>query len=223
MSVESFKKIVIKDKSTFSDSLNSNSRKGICDIPGGYVEVYEKNINDNSEKFMGRHNLVLYRGREWLLSRAFNVRNDLIAARENEFLYWVGFGNGGCTEADPLDPIPPTNSDMNLRSEIPISETNEEYADFRLTEGFYKKPYAEMRFLEDSANDGRYLISSLSIQLEVGDANGQIINEIGLYSSSSTIPGRLNTGPFHLYAKATFPSLVKAPDRYFLFIWYIYY
>jgi hypothetical protein len=133
-------------------------------------------------------------------------------------------GHGGCTESDPLIPIPPTNSDTDLNEPNIISSDPEaEYSDWYDSTsevGWRKKNLGSITFEEDPNNDNSYLIIRVETLLNVGEADGTIINEVGLFTAASAVPHYL--GPFHLYARVTFSSIPKTPERRLLFSWYIY-
>lgn len=214
-------KIISKDRygeSCLQDKVfgnDKNERK-----PKGYVEVYEVS-DEGNEKLIGKSNLVLYQGREWLISRAFNAVNGSITPQPTEFIYWVGLGDGGCYGYDPLTPIPPTNLDTELNHPIPINPTNSAYADFVSGEGYYKMPYDSLTFEQDSDNDNKYLIGRVTITVGINDGNGYALSEAGLYTAASSTGGY--AGPFNLYAKVTFSSVVKTSTRQLIFVWYLYF
>lgn len=214
-------KIVAKDKygeSCLQDRLNQMEKSDRR--PKGYVEIYEVS-EDGKDKLIGKSNLVLYQGREWLISRAFNVVNGSITPLPTEFIYWVGLGDGGCYGYDPLTPIPPTNLDTELNNPIPINLTNSAYADFVTGEGYYKMPYEDLEYEEDPDNDDKFLVAKVTINVGVDDANGYALSEAGLYTAASTSGGY--AGPFNLYAKVTFSSVVKTSTRQLIFVWYLYF
>lgn len=214
-------KIVIKDKYGESCLNDSNRRdKMKTSKPSGFVEIYE--VKDNDEKkLLGKSNLVVYQGREWLISSAFQIDNANIDPKSDEFICWFGLGDGGCVEGDPLDPIPPTNLDTELNSRIPINLTNTSYGDFVTGEGYYKMPLTSVTYLTDDDNSSKYLIASVSVNLGVDDANGYSLSEAGLYTAASSAAGY--SGDFHLYAKMTFESIAKTASRHLVFVWYVYF
>ena len=57
------------------------------------------------------------------------------------------------------------------------------------------------------------------MSLTITEANNYNINEIGLYLGKNKNPGY--SGPFHLYAKATFPTLPKRSGNHFVFVWWL--
>jgi len=187
--------------------------------PQGLVEVYE--LDENNEKqLIGKSNLVVYLGRESILQRSLDYQNSHITPTKDEFICWFGIGDGGSNPSDPFDPIPPTNNDIDLNNEVPISATDTTCADFH--DGFYwKHPFDSINYIQDSENDNSWIISVLSIILSPAQAVGEQINEAGLFMAESRAPGY--GGPFHLYARVTFPTMVKSGLRSLLFVWYLYF
>lgn len=217
---------IIKIKDSLNDCLTDSSNSKIkrnIDRPKGVVEIFELNKNGD-KKLVGKHNLVVYQGREWLLSRAFNVINTNITPQPLEYITWFGAGDGGCPIGDPLNPSSPTNLDTDLSNPVMINATDATCADYRLIPdvGYYKKPFnSAIDFEQDGDNYNYWLIGRVSTTLGSDDANGFNINEAGLYTAGSSSGGYL--GPFHLYARVTFPTIVKTSSRQLLFIWYIYF
>ena len=187
--------------------------------PQGYVVIYEQErIKD--KQLVGKHNLVVNMGREWLLSRAFNTKNVNIEADPLEYIAWLGVGNGGTLVGDPFNPIPPTNLDIDLSSEVPIHPTDLNSADFR-SGNYYKHPIDSVTFTQDIDNDNSYLILELVTTIGFDDANDYIINEAGLFTNLTNAGGAV--APFHLYSRVTFPSSMKNSSRQLIFVWYIYF
>jgi hypothetical protein len=101
-----------------------------------------------------------------------------------------------------------------------INAADSECADYRLVPdiGYYKHPFNPIiEFEQDGDNYNYWLIAKISTTLSADDANGFNISEAGLYTASS------NVGPFNLYARVTFPSIVKTSARQLLFLWYVYF
>lgn len=190
--------------------------------PKGFVEIYEIN-EDDDKKLIGKHNLVVYLGREWLISRAFNYQNANITPTYDEYISWFGLGDGGCPIGDPLTPVSPANDDSDLDNSIMIDTTSVTYADYRLTptEGYYKHPFDSLIFEQDSDNYNRWLIMKVTTTVGAGDANEYNLSEAGLFTSESNVGGY--SGNFNLYARVTFPTIVKNSARQLVFVWYVYF
>lgn len=217
-------KVVIKEQygeSCLSDKVNMNDLGiGKNRKPKGFVEIYEVDETGN-EKLLGKENLVVYLGREWLISRAFNITNVSIAPIPSEYICWFGLGDGGCYGYDPLDPIPPTNLDTDLNHRVPLSLTEITFADFVAGEGYYKMPMDSVSYEQDPENDNRYLLARVVTTVGHTVANGYTLSEAGLYTASSNSGGY--AGPFNLYAKTTFSSIVKSATRILIFVWYVFF
>lgn len=210
-----------------ADRCNMGNQPVVRKTPHGYVEIYEVEEN-GKKKLVGKSNLVLYHGREMLAQRLVNISNNPnVTPTKDEFITWFGLGNGGVILGDPLNPSPPVLTDTQLTSEMMITATDSSAADYHvLTEpgydktGYYKIPFDEVEFEQDELNDDKWLI--LKIQITVGSAyaNGEQISEAGLFSAESALGGY--TGQFSLFARVTFPSIVKTADRRLIFSWYLY-
>ena len=206
--------------------------------PQGEVHIYEQK-DDGKEELVHKSNLVVYLGREMLAQRLVNTNNPIVSPTKDEWVQWFGVGEGGVRPADPLDPTPPINSDEYLYSPVSISDTTSTlYADHHIagevrladsfvypTTGYYKKifdqePTNQIEFEPDTLNDDRYLVIKITTSIGVNDANGQQLSEAGLFSAE----GGLGTQPsqFSLFARVTFPSLIKTSDRRLIFVWYLY-
>jgi hypothetical protein len=211
------------------DKMNMN--KAVPRRPQGEVHIYEQEEN-GKKKLVHKSNLVVYLGREMLAQRLVNKDNVMAAPTKDEWLQWFGLGDGGVTPADPLDPTPPINTDTNLYSPVMINDTTSSlYADFHTSggsypsTGFYKKifdqePTNQIEFLPDDLNDDKYLVIKITTTIGVNDANGQQLSEAGLFSAASSTGGY--SGQFSLFARVTFPSLIKTAERRLIFVWYLY-
>jgi len=198
------------------DSIHSveNSPRG----PKGFVEMYERDQYSN-EIYLGKQNLVVYNARELIAQKIINRNNPNTITDVNENLCWFGVGKGGANPGDPFNPSPPLNSDINLYEDVPISPTDATCADFH--DGFfYKAPIDDITFEVDPVNEGAWLILRTTTILGLDRALGEEINEAGLFTALSDVSGY--GGPFHLFARITFPTLVKTNNRELIFIWYIY-
>ena len=193
--------------------------------PHGYVEIYEVDEN-NKKKLVGKSNLVLYYGREMLAQRLFNLPNGNVTPTKDEFISWFGVGDGGAIPGDPLNPQPPILTDTGLASDIMITATDSSAADYHIVapgypkEGYYKIPFDGVEFEQDELNDDKWLIIKTQITVGADYANGEQISEAGLFSAESALGGY--TGQFSLFARVTFPSIVKTADRRLIFSWYLY-
>ena len=189
-------------------------------MPRGEVEIYEK-VNDGPLTLIRprKDNLVVYVGREWLSNRAFQVNSSNIDATYDEYISWFGVGEGGAPAGDPFVPIPPTNQDTDLNTPVMINATDSTCADYRTTPttGYYKHPFERIDDDYDSSNDNKWLIKKVTTTIGADDANGYQISEAGMF----TAPDR--NGPFHLFSRVTFPTILKDTSRQLVFVWYIYF
>ena len=154
-------------------------------------------------------------------------------------IQWFGVGDGGVNPADPLDPTPPIITDEYLYSPVMISDsTSALYADPHTagevrpadgyvypSTGFYKKifdqePTNQIEFLTDILNDDKYLVIKITTTIGVNDANGQQLSEAGLFSAESATGGY--AGQFSIFARVTYPTLIKTSERRLIFVWYLY-
>jgi len=215
------KKIVAKD--FYGDNcLADNILKQDSDKrnPQGWVEIYEIDENEN-EKLLGKHNLVVYQGRELLAQRLFNYSNSQVDTDPNEYIAWFGIGSGGVNVGDPFNPSPPIATDTDIYNELPINAIDSTCGDFH--DGFYfKKPIESIDFQQDTYNNNSWLIVKTVSRVSLGDSNGSHISEAGLFSSlNGPVPN--HPGPFHMFSRVTFPTVVKVDTRQLLFIWFIYF
>jgi len=220
------KDLVIESHDSIGECLNDGSDLITVDrknsVPRGFVNIFE--INENGKKnLISKSNLVVYTGREWLLSRAFNLKNVNISQDESEFLCWFGLGSGGAPIGDPLNPTAPTLLDTELSTPIMINASDASCGDWRTTPdtGYYKHPFDAVTFEQDVDNENSWIIVSLSALVGTDDANGFNLSEAGLYTALSDAGAY--SGDFHLYARITFPTQVKTSARQILFLWYLYF
>ena len=194
--------------------------------PKGWVEVWEVDPKSGQKKLLNKSNLIVYLGREFIVQRIFDVNNTNASPTKDEFLYWMGFGSGGVRPADPLTPTPPTLTDTDLNSLVMVSATDSSAADYHVVggdypeTGYYKIPFDNVEFERDYNNEDKWLVGKITTTLGTAMANGKQISEAGLYTAESRVPGY--GGPFHMFARVTFPTLIKTVDRRIVFIWYIY-
>lgn len=210
-----------------SDSFNRKRKQDRK--PQGEVHIYE--VSDQGEKkLLHKSNLVVYLGREVLAQSFLRAANGLGGTDyKDEFLTWFGLGNGGVLPADPLNPIPPNNQNTELETNVMINAADASCADYHITgvdadyptTGFYKHPFDQVDYETDPDNDDSYIIGKITISIGVDDANGNQISEAGLFTASSRDGAW--AGPFHLFSRVTFPTIVKTADRRLVFIWYLYF
>ena len=151
---------------------------------------------------------------------------------------------------DVFAPEPPSNEDTELKCPIAIN-TDASSSDYHVQgdpgypgsglcsfpppivlptqypqTGNYKHPFNGISFEQDNLNDNKWMVVKITITIGVDDANGktgssgQPLNEAGLYTSASDVGGY--TGPFALFARVTFPTLLKDSTRRLQFVWYLF-
>lgn len=226
------KNMEIKITDRYGDNLSDScftrkKAKDVDDRPKGFVEIYEVDNNGNKQ-LVGKNNLVVYMGREWLVSRAFNKTNSFITPKPAEFITWFGVGDGGCPIADPMNPTSPANTNTDLSNSVMINSLDAHCADYRDPDpehpeykGYYKHPFDEVSFEQDTDNYNHWLIMKITTTLGGSDANTFYVNEAGLFTAENEMGG--STGPFHLYARVTFPSIMKTNARQLMFVWYVFF
>jgi hypothetical protein len=210
--------VKITDYHNIGDSINKNISKS--NGPKGFVEIFELDENKNKQ-LVGKSNLVTYGGREWLLSRALNYDNGSITPLRTEFISWFGLGTGGVVEIDPFDPISPANSNSDLSVPIMINASDSTCGDLRVSPaGYFKHPFDSIIYEEDNENMDRFLIAKITATIGPEDANNNLLSEAGLFTANSGSGGY--SGAFNLYARVTFPSIMKYSTRTLVFVWYLY-
>jgi len=192
--------------------------------PLGMVHIFEVD-EEGQKKLIQKSNLVVYQGRSIVACRMFNMPNLAAisdsTAVQNEFICWLGLGNGGAPSQNPFVPYVANSTDTDLQSKIMINPTDATCSGFSsILGGYTKHPFDSVDFEQDSSNNNAYLICRVITSIGTNDANGSQINEAGLYTAASNSGNY--TGPFHLFARVTFPTLVKDSTRPLLFVWYIY-
>jgi len=173
-----------------------------------------------------------------------------VAGNKDMWVNWFGLGQGAAdTECNPgsgdvFAPEPPTNEDTELACPIMINVSDASCADYHIlgdpgypggdcqgtgglypTTGNYKHPLSDISFEKDSLNDNRWIVIRISVIVGIDDANGsltagQAINEAGLYTAASDVGAY--SGDFALFARVTFPTLLKNSSRRLQFVWFLF-
>lgn len=217
-------KILVNVNDKFGDSCFKDSVVN-SDIPAsrkpeGFVEIFEVQDNGKLKKKHGKSNLVVYQGREWVAERIFQLDNANTSPTGTMRIGWFGVGSGGAPVGDPLNPTTPISTDTNLDTEVPFNGTDTNYGDLRGDSLFYKHPFDSVEFQQDASNNNEWLITKVTTTVDTDDCNGYNLNEAGLYIASDVTPG--HSGPFYLFSKVTFPTIVKDSTRQLVFMWYLY-
>ena len=213
--------VIIKARDEYGARCLSDSfgkRRNGNNGPQGYVEIYERDEKGN-ENYLGKRNLVVYGARELIAQKIVKLVNTQVIPDIDEYICWFGVGSGGANPGDPFNPNPPLNVDTDLYNSIPISATDTTCADFN-SGFFYKAPIDLVEFEQDPLNDGSWLIIKTITTLGLDRSVGEEVNEAGLFTALDNVAGY--GGPFHLFARITFPTLIKTISRELIFVWYIY-
>lgn len=217
-------------RKNLKDSLSATEKR-----PKGQVHIYEL-TPDGKKKLLEKQNLVVYQGRQWLMQRATNqLLPGQPASTTNSFISWLGLGTGG-TASNLMVPIAPKLTDTNLLT--PAIINNKPGTDC-INGGLYH-PFDSISYLEDAANGNQELIASFLTTIGVDDANGPNggttqsdfydLSEAGLYVSDSINQADFE-GPsaadhlasIKLFARVTFSTIRKFPERVIIFNWYVYF
>ena len=183
----------------------------------GYVHILAYNKN-GEVVHKSNSNLIVYSGREWLLTSLLKKDNPLIEETTghcNWGIYYISLGN--CNPTDPQNPQPSSSTDVNLVNEYQFY-TSGNYADDNK-----KKPIDGVSYHQDNTNDNRYLIAELSLSVEfneISQGNTVAINEAGLWISDSPDPTEARY--FKLFARTTFPTINKDDNLSLQLLWYLY-
>ena len=187
--------------------------------PENRVEIYEV-LESGLKKLVQKSNLVVYTGRELLVEKIINEEITGISSDKDEFLCWFGLGSGGVDVEDPLEPLRHTNSDTDLASEVPFNSIDTTCGDYH-DGSYYKHPFDSIVTEVDPANDNKLLIHKITTTIGSSDAIDYQISEAGLFTALSGDGGY--SGNFTLFARVTFPTIVKTITRRLIFIWYVYF
>jgi len=205
--------------------------------PEGFVEIYES-VNGGEKKLLGKHNLVVYQGREWIAQRVVDTRNAAVTPTQNEFICWFGVGSGGTLVASPLNPLTTASTDAELTNPVPIHVNDDDvsivYTNRQdgIPGDYYKKEFDNITFNQDSDNDNKWLITKITMIIDNDDCNdtdvvglytNNHLNEAGLYTCNTSQGGSAQVGPWNIYARVTFPTIVKDTNRQLTIIWYLYF
>jgi hypothetical protein len=199
--------------------------------PKGRVEIYEVG-EDGKKRLVRKNNLVVYLGRETLAQMLVNqtnvdeLGNPRLPSNRNHYLSWFGLGDGGVLPADPFDPVPPANENNDLQSRVMVNASDSSSGDYHVATtgypktGFYKLPFDNIVFERDPLNNNKWLVLKITTTVGVDDANNERLSEAGLFTATSNAGG--HSGTFTLFARVTFPTLIKDSTRRLVFVWFLY-
>jgi len=174
---------------------------------------------------------------------------QILAGNKDMWLNWFGLGQGAAdTECNPgsgdvFAPEPPSNEDTELKCPVAIN-IDTSSADYHVEgdpgypggsqcgfptgsnypqTGYYKHAFDGVSFEQDNLNDNKWMVVKITVTIGINDANGdgnQPLNEAGLYTAASDAGGY--SGDFALFARVTFPTLLKDSTRRLQFVWYLF-
>ena len=67
---------------------------------------------------------------------------------------------------------------------------------------------------------GGWLVLKITTTAGIDDANDERLSEAGLFTAESNAGGY--SGTFTLFARVTFPTIIKDSTRRLIFVWYLY-
>lgn len=192
----------------------------------GHVTILDNNTQEVIEE---NDNLVLYKGREWLLQRAGNITGPGFPSNWKDLdINWFGVGVNGATPGDILTPLVPVINQENLLQPIVLNPSETAYKNMVFQDDgsdYQLKRIGTKQAVRDIANENRYLILQLQTTIISTDANGPNqstyydLNECGLFVGDDDG----NAENMSIFARCTFSTIRKDITRELVFIWNIYF
>jgi len=237
-------------------SINDNQRKNLEDVfvsggdnlkPRGRVMIHERKVGDSKLYLVeDTSNLIVYRGRDWLLQRAFN-KGFGDRAWQDRYISWLAVGTGGAVGGNPLTPTSPALPDYLLNTHGSIDSGSryitvdaKEYHDFDsgypalihdtdVTETVYGTSFTDINSVTNPSDS--VLIGLVKVTIASNECNGgsdpedyQDISEAGLFTSNkNTVGDPPASGEIELFARVCFSTIRKNADRELVFSWYIFF
>lgn len=245
------KEIIICDRIHSTDSFNK--KKKLRKKPSNRVIIREIKTSGNIITLEDTTNLVLYRGRNWLLQRAFNKSmtnrsdSETDSNWSDKYISWFGVGTGGCEAGNPMSPIDPINEEIGLLAHGNIGGTRSVTVngkDYHLFDENYPKFLYDTDITEtlnsscsetdpgtgESKPCDGFMVAIIEITLNGDESNTGIgtnyqdINEAGLFiSPSNSRAYSFNTNDMTIYSRVTFSTIRKTEGRKLLFTWFVYF
>jgi len=189
----------------------------------GFVSIVDKAtgeylIKDKPCDFggTGKNNLILWNGREIIPQILFDQNRNAGSGQKDLKIRWLSVGTGGADAVHPLDPVAPKSEDVGPYSEIVLDAGNSNYVAGR------KKPFdTSVSFIQDDENDNRWLIAQVTTTLLYAEGNTNDINEAVIWMSNSSNPTLATQ--MEAFARVTFSTIRKHPQRELVFLWYFYF
>ena len=104
---------------------------------GGKVMPYSLDTDPRYGKIEDTNNLIVYKGRSWLMQRAFQKDLSPVGGWPNanyvkntSFISWFGLGSGGADPENPLTPYEPALTDIGLASHEQVNTGDRRSYDF---------------------------------------------------------------------------------------------
>ncbi len=126
------KHVVFNDKKNMNDQFVAGEAKGCSAKPvKGRVQIHARDLGEGKKLYLveDTSNLIVYRGRSWLMQRAFaqDQPNDVPSgsrAWSSRWIRWFGIGEGGASVGDPLIAEPPGLDNCQLVTPGTLGTTN---------------------------------------------------------------------------------------------------
>lgn len=213
------------------------------------VNIKVRNIVTGEIESDQNSNLIVYRGRDWLLQRAYNAGFGTGARDAEEWeamwINWLAVGTGGSVGGNPLTPTSPALPDyvLNTHGSVDagsnyITVGGKEYHTFDsgfpkflhdtdVTETVYGPSFTDYNGVTNPSDS--VLIGLVKVTLSSEECNGgtedtdyQDISEAGLFVSSSASVGSPPT-QLELFARVCFSTVRKNNEREIILSWFTYF
>jgi len=230
-------RLPFKDKTDVNDSekVQYNSVKG-------RVRIYEHKIKNSDKKLYllrDTTNLVVFRGRNWLAQRAFNT-NMSSTTIDMKSLYpcWLAIGTGATIAGNPTAVSSPdlTNTELSAHGVIDsgIRYVTVDVKQYHLFDNGYPTIIedTEVSAVGLTTLNDRKLIAKTITTFEANEANNdggisdsssyQEISEAGVFVSDSDDIYPVPT-IMRLFARVTFPTVVKNNSVRLIIEWEFYF
>ncbi|MFW6001778.1 MAG: hypothetical protein ACOCQD_00400 [archaeon] len=208
------------------------------------LQIFKKKVGDTYFYLVEEvDNLVVFRGRNWMMQKSFNSSLNSRPGWHDYYLSWFAIGTGGVESGDAQTIKSPDLTDVELYDHAPIGDGTDiisvdgkEYKKF--DDNFYisdpeirddynlddsceeEDPEEEENFPCDS-----FLITRADFRLGPNEGNGedtQYISELGVFFSPSDDPGDASgwtDDNVQLYAKMCFSPKEKHDGIEIVFRW----
>lgn len=236
--------------------INDNQRKNLEDVfvagddnlkPKGRVMIHERKVGDSKLYLVeDTSNLIVYRGRDWLLQRAFN-KGFGTRTWQDKYISWFAIGTGGAVSGNPLTPTSPELPDYLLNTHGTVNAGSRyitvgglDYHDFDtnyptfihdtdVTETVYGPSFTDINGVTNPSDS--VLIGLTKVTIASNECNGgtdpadyQDISEAGLFvSPKNTVGDPPSAGQLELFARVCFSTIRKDYTRELVFSWFCFF